>query len=110
MCDKKTYIERYKIGCRKFKYTAYIPYHMDNDEHENCYYNNTFGICTYFGLPTTRKNGEPTYTNRYGDNIYEIGIICKSLKQTYDKIKMIQTAIVNKGGIINDKIIFKNWD
>lgn len=97
MCDKKPYIDQYE-----FNFTAYIPYCINNNEHEECYYGGTFEICKYFGFSTTRKIGEPTYTNRYGDDIYEIGVICNTLNETYAKINEIQNAILNKGGKINN--------
>lgn len=97
MCDKKICIQE-----GDFFFTVYIPYYMDDNVHEECYYGGTCKICEYFGLPTTRKFGELTYTNFYGDNEYEIGFICESLDDTYEKIKVIKNAIMSKGGKIND--------
>jgi hypothetical protein len=80
-------------------YAAYIPYYLNNEIHEDCSYN-TFRISEYFGLPTSRQFGEPSYTYCCGDNIYEIGLVHDELNSLYDKIKLIQIAIQNKGGLV----------
>jgi hypothetical protein len=82
-------------------YTAYIQYKLDSVEHDKCI-SNTYLIANYFNLPTTRNDGEPSYTYTFHnenkkETIYEIGIIQRDSNKITNDIKIIQEALKNKG-------------
>jgi len=93
MCSKKPYICYYKDTKN---YCAYIPYHSNN-QNDFDEFRNTFRACLYFNLPTTREDGEVSYSYEYGNNIFELGIMSNDLQVIRNKMQIIQIAIQRKG-------------
>ena len=94
-----------EMGVRVVKtrnsYCAYITYKLTDLIHDQCL-SNTYLISEFFGLPTTRGDGEPSYTYAYNNDFAEIGIECQKLEILHEKIKSIVIAIENKGGTVMD--------
>lgn len=79
------------------EYCVYIPYFTDDLNHGT----NTDEIAFYFGYPSTRHFGEPSYTYDYGNNVYEIGFIYQSLEEAQRGLIEAINKITSKGCKVN---------
>ena len=89
-------------------YSAYVPYKTINENIQEIA-NNTYLISDYLNLVTNRSDYSPSYTYRFNNVKFEIGLVGNDLNKIYESIKNIQEKAKNILKILLRNFLLKTF-